>query len=54
MSRCGSTSSGSSREPVLGYPRAVRFGNQVFVAGMTARTAAADLLVEMKADTVPQ
>lgn len=32
-------SSGSAREPVLGYSRAVKVGNLVFVAGTTAGSA---------------
>lgn len=99
MSQRGSASSSSSREPVLGHPRAVRAGNHAFVANTTAGPAegaaaaaharetfgradsdsvstdhgedfrdmfpvttvveagvlaAAGLLVEMKADVVPQ
>ncbi|GAA1192105.1 RidA family protein [Streptomyces hebeiensis] len=39
MAQRQNISSGSSRELVLGHSRAVRVGNQVFVAGATAGSA---------------
>lgn len=41
-------SSGSKWEPMVGYSRAVRMGNLVFVAGTTANTPEADAYTQTK------
>lgn len=41
-------SSGSPREPVLGYSRAVRVGNQIFVAGTTSGGVGDDAVAQTR------